>query len=143
MLWLVIGLTLFRNQPIWYVIQQLQLVSVQQNTAFLVIRTGKTALRLRTYEYFIFDIKLDIKTHNNNMITFMVCTFVLWMVWFGQCLIQKKTLSTLVHPKGKQQLRLPTQVRATCLVNTNTHANFNFESGFQALKMDSLIWYSK
>ncbi len=56
--WLVIGLALFRNQPIWYVVQQLQLVF---GTAELLctecIRTSKTALRLRTHECFIFDIK--------------------------------------------------------------------------------------
>lgn len=55
--WLVIGLALFRNQPIWYVVQQLTCFRYGRILCTECIRTSKTALRLRTHECFIFDIK--------------------------------------------------------------------------------------
>ena len=42
---------------------------------------------------------------------------------------RRKTLSTLVHPKAKTAAAPYPQVRATCLVNTNTHEMIDAQIG--------------
>ena len=129
--WLVIGLALFRNQPIWYVVQQLQLVF---GTAEYCVPSASVQARQRlglepmsalfsTLSQAWFK---DSQQQYSNFHGLCVCAVdgVVWSMPHTE-----ENFKHFGSSKGKTAAAPYPQVRATCLVNTNTHEMIDAQMG--------------
>ena len=121
--WLVIGLALFRDQPIWYVLQQLKLVF--GTTEYCVPSAAVQARQRLGLEpmHALFSILSqawfeESEQQYSNFHGLSVCAVdgVVWSMPHTD-----ENLSHFGSSKGKTAVAPYPQVRATCLVNTNTH----------------------
>lgn len=121
--WLVIGLALFRDQPIWYVVQQLQLVfgtttyCVPSASVQARQRLGLEPLNLlfSTLSQAWFK---DSQQQYSNFYGLSVCAVdgVVWSMPHTE-----ENFNHFGSSKGKTTPAPYPQVRATCLVNAHTH----------------------
>lgn len=129
--WLVIGLALFRNQPIWYVVQQLQLVF---GTAEYCVPSASVQARQRlglepmsalfsTLSQAWFK---DSQQQYSNFHGLCVCAVdgVVWSMPHTE-----ENFKHFGSSKGKTAAAPYPQVGATCLVNTNTHEMIDAQIG--------------
>lgn len=121
--WLVIGLALFRDQPIWYVVQQLQLVfgttdycapsaSVQARQR-LGLEPLSVLFSILSQAWF-----KDAQQQYPDFHGLQICA-VDGVVWSMP--LTDENFKHFGSSKGKTAIAPYPQVRATCLVNTNTH----------------------
>lgn len=130
-IWLVIGLALFRNQPIWFVVQQLQLVfgsvgecapsaSVQarQRLGFEPLKTLFQTLNEAWFK--------ESRSVHETFHGLKICA-VDGIVWS-----MPDTPENFEHfrsTQGKTTKVTWPQARATCLINVNTHEILDAEIG--------------
>lgn len=121
--WLVIGLALFRNQPIWYVVQQLQLVFGE--TEYCVPSAAVQARqRLGLEPLSVLFSKLsqswfeESKQQYSHFHGLCVCAVdgVVWSIPHNH-----ENFQHFGSSKGKTATAPYPQIRATCLINTETH----------------------
>ena len=101
--WLVIGLALFRDQPIGYVVEQLKLVfgTTEYCVPSAAVQARQRLGREPLNAFFLYSAKPGLKNPNSNTQTFMALVYVLLTGWFGLCLIQMRILHTLAHLRVK------------------------------------------
>lgn len=129
--WLVIGLALFRDQPIWYVVQQLQLVF---NGAQYCVPSASVQARQRlglepmsvlfstlSQAWFKDSQQLYSTFHG---LTICAVDGVIWSMPHTE-----ENFNHFGSSKGKTAIAPYPQVRATCLVNTNTHEIIDAQLG--------------
>ena len=121
--WLVIGLALFRDQPIWYVLQQLKLVfgtteycvpsAAVQARQRLGLEPLNALFSMLSQAWF-----KESQQQYSNFHGLSVCAVdgVVWSMPHTD-----ENLNHFGSSKGKTAAAPYPQVRATCLVNTNTH----------------------
>lgn len=121
--WLVIGLALFRDQPIWYVVQQLKLIFGE--TQYCVPSASVQARQRLGLEpmsaLFSTLSQAWFKDSQQQETTFhdlTVCAVdgVVWSMPHTE-----ENFKHFGSSKGKTAIAPYPQIRATCLVNTNTH----------------------
>lgn len=130
-IWLVIGLALFRNQPIWYVVQQLQLVfGTSEYCVPSASVQARQRLGLEPLSYLFETLSQAwFQESQNQYDTFHGLTIcaVDGVVW-----AMPHTDENFKHfgsSKGKTALAPNPQVRAVCLVNTHTHEVIDAQIG--------------
>jgi hypothetical protein len=110
--WLVIGLALFRDQPIWYVVQQLQLVfGTTQYCVPSASVQARQRLGLEPLQALFSTLSQAwFQIHSNNIQIFMVFVYVQLMVLSGLCTPQEN-LNHFGSSKGKNASAPYPQVR--------------------------------
>lgn len=130
-IWLVIGLALFRNQPIWFVVEQLQLVfAAQLPCAPSASVQARQRLGLEPLKVLFNQLSQSwSKQSFSQYATFYdlnVCA-VDGVVWS-----MPHTPENFTHfgsSKGKTVVAPWPQARATCLINANTHEIIDAQIG--------------
>lgn len=121
--WLVIGLALFRDQPIWYVVQQLQLVfGTTHYCAPSASVQARQRLGLEPLSVLFSTLSQawfkDAQQQYPDFHGLQICA-VDGVVWSMP--LTDENFKHFGSSKGKTAIAPYPQVRATCLVNTNTH----------------------
>ncbi len=121
--WLVIGLALFRDQPIWYVVQQLQLVfGTTHYCAPSASVQARQRLGLEPLSVLFSTLSQtwfkDAQQQYPDFHGLQICA-VDGVVWSMP--LTDENFKYFCSSKGKTAIAPYPQVRATCLVNTNTH----------------------
>ena len=129
--WLVIGLALFRDQPIWYVVQQLQLVfGTTQYCVPSASVQARQRLGLEPLQALFSTLSQawfqDSQQQHSDFHGLRICAVdgIVWSMPHTQ-----ENLNHFGSSKGKNASAPYPQVRATCLVNTNTHEIIDAQLG--------------
>ncbi len=129
--WLVIGLALFRNQPIWYVVQQLDLVQGESNYCYPSAtvqarqRLGQEPLAelFRTLSQSWLEESLVKQEKYQDLQVFAV-DGVIWTMPHTP-----DNFSHFGSSKGKTASATWPQARAVCLMNTQSHELIDAQLG--------------
>jgi hypothetical protein len=122
--WLVIGLALFRNQPIWYVVQELQLMLGGQP---LCVPSASVQARQRLgsepLKHLFFQLSQLWQTESQASVSHTFHGLSVCAV-DGVIFSTQHTTENITHfgsSQGKDSTAPYPQVRAVCLVNTDSH----------------------
>ena len=131
MVWLVLGLALFRNQPISYVVEQLKLVfgTTDYCVPSAAVQARQRLGREPLAALFSLISQAWFDESQQQYSTFQglsVCA-VDGVVWSMP--LTKENFNHFGSSKGKTAVAPYPQVRATCLVNTNTHEIIDAQIG--------------
>lgn len=130
--WLVIGLALFRDQPIWYVLQQLQLtLDDSQSCVPSASVQARQRLGAEPLKHLFYQLNQHWQTETPQPITHRFHGLSVFAV-DGVIFSTPHTPENMAHfgsSKGKNNHAPYPQVRAVCLVNTYSHEVVDVQLG--------------